>query len=44
MLFILRFSAKITIFVASKGVDEPMKDYPDKMTPEQARTFKDDVL
>ena len=21
-----------------------MKDYPDKMTPEQARTFKDDVL
>ena len=21
-----------------------MKDYPDKMTPEQARAFKDDVL
>ncbi len=24
-------------------MDEPMKDYPDRMTPEQARTFKDDV-
>ena len=23
---------------------ESMKDYPDKMTPEQARTFRDDVL
>ena len=21
-----------------------MKDYPDRMTPEQARTFRDDVL
>jgi methylated-DNA-protein-cysteine methyltransferase-like protein len=25
-------------------MDEPMKDYPDRMTLEQARTFKDDVL
>ena len=25
-------------------MDEPMKDYPDKMTPEQARTFRDAVL
>ena len=25
-------------------MDEPMNDYSDKMTPEQARTFRNDVL
>lgn len=27
-----------------KPIDEKMKDYPDKMTAEQARAFRDDVL
>ena len=27
-----------------KRISQPMKDYPDRMTPEQARTFRDAVL
>ena len=39
----LEVSANIRIFVQAK-MSQPMKDYPDRMTPEQARTFRDAVL
>ena len=38
------FSEYLYLCADKRKVTQPMKDYPDKMTPEQARTFRDDVL
>ena len=37
------FSEYLYLCADKRKVTQPMKHYPDKMTPEQAQTFRDDV-